>query len=84
MSSLRIAYRLVRTNTVSRLLGCAFQFMFGRFYTVFSVKKVFLITLVIFEGGCLLAGLAPSSKALVVGRAISGFGASGLISGVFV
>lgn len=66
-----------------RLTSCAFQFMFGKMYAVFSVKAVFLTALCIFEAGSLLSGIAPTSAALVVGRAVSGLGCAGIIAGVF-
>jgi MFS family permease len=66
-----------------RLTSCSLQFMFGKFYSLFSVKTVFLVALAIFETGSLLAASAPTSKALVVGRAISGVGSAGIIQGIF-
>lgn len=57
--------------------------MFGKMYTVFSIKIVFLSALFIFEIGSLLSALAPSSAALVLGRAIAGFGSAGIVSGIF-
>ena len=57
--------------------------MFGKLYHLFSVKYVFLVSIVIFEIGSLIAGVAPTSAALVLGRAISGMGCAGIISGVF-
>ncbi|KAI9727502.1 MAG: hypothetical protein M1828_006444 [Chrysothrix sp. TS-e1954] len=66
------------------LTTCSFQFMFGKLYSVFSVKTVFLTTFVIFLVGSAVSGAAPSSTALVAGRAISGLGCAGIISGAFV
>jgi MFS family permease len=57
--------------------------MFGKFYSLFSIKVIFLVALAIFEIGSLLAATAPTSKALVVGRAISGVGSAGIIQGIF-
>ncbi|CAL5874497.1 uncharacterized protein PFLUO_LOCUS8793 [Penicillium psychrofluorescens] len=62
----------------------AFQLFFGRLYTIFSIKWVFLCALGIFELGSLICGVAPSSTALIVGRAIAGLGASGLFSGALI
>lgn len=67
----------------SRLTSCAFQFMFGKMYTVFSIKAVFMTALFIFELGSLLSAVAPTSTALVVGRAVSGIGSAGVVAGVF-
>ncbi|KAH8820686.1 permease of the major facilitator superfamily [Xylogone sp. PMI_703] len=66
-----------------RFTSCSFQFMFGKMYSIFSLKVVFLTALCIFELGSALSGSASSSAALVLGRAISGLGAGGMISGIF-
>ncbi|KJK60390.1 drug resistance transporter EmrB/QacA subfamily protein [Aspergillus parasiticus SU-1] len=66
-----------------RLTSCSFQFMFGKLYYLFSVKYVFLASIVIFEIGSLIAGVAPTTATLVLGRSISGMGCAGIISGVF-
>jgi MFS family permease len=66
-----------------RLTSCSLQFMFGKFLPSVSVKIVFLVALAIFETGSLLAASAPTSKALVVGRATLGVGSAGIIQGVF-
>lgn len=60
---------------------CAFQLVFGRLYSQFSIKIVYLASLVTFELGSLLCALSPSSTAFIVGRAIAGCGGSGLMSG---
>lgn len=66
-----------------RLTSCSLQFMFGKFYSLFSVKVVFLVALAIFEAGSLIAATAASSKALILGRAVSGMGSAGIIQGIF-
>ncbi|KAJ0122150.1 mfs transporter [Diaporthe amygdali] len=63
---------------------CAFQLFFGRLYQRFSVKWVFLLCLFVFELGSLICGVAPSSTALIVGRAIAGVGAAGIFSGALI
>jgi MFS family permease len=63
---------------------CAFQLMFGRLYTFFSVKGVFLISILIFEVGSAVCGAAPSSTALIVGRAIAGVGSAGIYAGAVI
>ncbi|KAH8589817.1 putative MFS multidrug transporter [Bisporella sp. PMI_857] len=62
----------------------ASQLFFGRLYGIFNVKWTFLCSLIIFEVGSLVCGVAPSSTALIIGRAIAGLGASGLFSGTFI
>lgn len=66
-----------------RLTVVSFLFMFSKLYTVTSIKTVYIISLVIFELGCLLCTVAWSSKVIILGRAISGVGGSGILSGVF-
>ncbi|KAL2178809.1 major facilitator superfamily domain-containing protein, partial [Thermothelomyces heterothallicus CBS 202.75] len=66
------------------LTACAFQPMFGRVFTLFSVKKAYLTAMFLFELGSLLCGVAPSSIVLIVGRAIAGLGSAGILTGSFV
>jgi MFS family permease len=53
----------------------------GKIYKYNSLKWNFLIYMLIFEAGSLICAVAPSSKVLIVGRAIAGLGASGLSVG---
>lgn len=62
---------------------CASQPLAGKVYTLFSKKISHLLYLFIFELGSLVCGLAPSSRALIAGRTIAGFGASGIFAGGF-
>ena len=48
-----------------------------------QVKRSFIIALIFFELGSLLCGIAPSSKVLIVGRAIEGIGDGGIFAGSF-
>lgn len=57
---------------------------FGKFYTFFSIKWVFLVAIAIFEVGSLICGVAPNSAALIVGRAIAGVGSAGVFSGAYL
>jgi len=63
------------------LTTAALQLLFGRFYTFFSIKYVFLIAIFIFEIGSLICGVAQNSVTLIVGRAVAGVGAAGIFSG---
>ena len=58
--------------------------MFGKFYTFFSIKTMYLISIFIFEVGSALCGAAPVSDALIVGRAIAGLGSAGIFCGALV
>ena len=63
---------------------CSFQLAFGKCYSVFSIKSVFLAAIGIFEFGSLICGIAPTSIALIVGRAIAGMGCAGIFSGALI
>lgn len=66
------------------LTTCALQLFFGKLYTFFKIKTVFLVSIFIFEIGSAVCGAAPSSVALIVGRAIAGVGSAGIFSGALV
>lgn len=66
------------------LTTASFQLLFGKFYTFFSIKYVFLIAIGIFELGSLVCGAAPNSIALILGRAIAGLGSAGIFSGALI
>ena len=63
------------------LTATAFQPTYGKIYTIFSIKWVFLGAIGVFEVGSLICGVAPSSAVLIVGRAIAGIGVGGIFSG---
>ncbi|KAI0477870.1 MFS general substrate transporter [Xylariaceae sp. FL0804] len=62
---------------------CSTQPLAGKMYTLFPKKVVYLIYLFVFELGSLVCALAPSSHALIAGRAVAGLGASGIFAGGF-
>lgn len=63
------------------LTTCSVTLMFGKLYTFYPIKWIYLIALSIFEIGSLICGVTPSSVGLICGRAIAGLGAAGLFSG---
>ncbi|KAJ0417573.1 major facilitator superfamily domain-containing protein [Aspergillus carlsbadensis] len=65
------------------LVTASFQTAWGKAYGFFSLKLTFLLALFLFEVGSLVCAVAPSSVALIVGRAIAGLGAAGLNTGSF-
>jgi MFS family permease len=70
------------TQSIAYLLTtAALQLLFGKFYTYWRIKTVFLTSIGIFEVGSALCGAAPNSTALIIGRAIAGLGSSGIFSG---
>lgn len=66
------------------LTSTALQPTFGRIYKVFQIKWVFLSAIAVFELGSLICAVAPSSTALIVGRAIAGIGVGGIFSGALI
>ncbi|RMY77621.1 hypothetical protein D0864_09436, partial [Hortaea werneckii] len=63
------------------LTASSFQLLFGRIYTFYTPKYVFLILIGLFEVGSAICGAAPNSVAFIVGRAIAGMGSAGITSG---
>ncbi|KAN0067849.1 Major facilitator superfamily domain containing protein [Elaphomyces granulatus] len=60
---------------------CSTQLIFGKLYTFYSVKWIYLSSLAIFELGSLICGFTPTSTGLIIGRAIAGLGSAGIFSG---
>ncbi|OHE92728.1 major facilitator superfamily transporter [Colletotrichum orchidophilum] len=56
----------------------AFQPTFGRLYTLFNARILYLMSIVICS---ILCAASPNSAALITGRVISGIGAAGLLCG---
>lgn len=63
---------------------CATQLLFGKLYTLYPVKTIFLAAIALFELGSVVSGAAPTSNALIAGRAVSGVGGAGVFSGAMV
>ncbi|KPM40577.1 hypothetical protein AK830_g6010 [Neonectria ditissima] len=63
------------------LTQMSFQPTFGKMYTFFNLKWVYLSAGVIFEVGSIICAAAPNSPAFIVGRAVAGLGAAGLFCG---
>ncbi|KAH8892800.1 MFS general substrate transporter [Thozetella sp. PMI_491] len=59
----------------------AFQPFFGSLYKYLNAKLVYLVSLFIFEVGSAISASAPVSSVLILGRAVLGFGAAGLLQG---
>ena len=63
------------------ITGASFSLIFGKIYKHYSIKSVFLGSIFLFEVGSAVCGAAPSSIALIIGRAIAGLGSSGIFTG---
>ncbi|KAI7969806.1 hypothetical protein EIK77_006754 [Talaromyces pinophilus] len=66
------------------LTNFAFLSSWGKAYKYFPLKTSFLLAGVVFEIGNIVCATAASSTAVVVGRAISGMGGAGIMSGAFI
>ncbi|KAJ7174071.1 major facilitator superfamily domain-containing protein [Mycena crocata] len=66
------------------LTTAAVQLLFGRLYTVLSIKWVYIAAISLFEIGSVVCGAAPTSSALIIGRAIAGLGSAGIASGASI
>ncbi|KIW70229.1 hypothetical protein PV04_02520 [Phialophora macrospora] len=62
---------------------CSLQPLVGRIYTHFPTKYTYITFASIFSIGALVCATAPSSEALIVGRAVQGIGGAGVINGAF-
>lgn len=60
---------------------CSLTLVYGKLYTFYSTKWVYLIAIAIFEAGSIICGAAPNSVGLIIGRAIAGLGGGGMYSG---
>ncbi|ORY13901.1 putative efflux pump antibiotic resistance protein [Clohesyomyces aquaticus] len=63
------------------LTSATLQITYGRLYTLFSTKNIYILSSALFSIGSLVCATAPNSTALIVGRAIAGCGAAGTMSG---
>jgi MFS family permease len=66
------------------LTTSCFQLLWGKFYTFYPPKYVFLALITLFELGSAICGSAPNSIAFIIGRAIAGMGSAGILSGAIV
>jgi MFS family permease len=66
------------------LTTSCFQLLWGKFYTFYPPKYVFLALITLFEIGSAICGSAPNSIAFIIGRAIAGMGSAGILSGAIV
>ncbi|RDH35416.1 MFS general substrate transporter [Aspergillus welwitschiae] len=59
----------------------AFQPVYGCFYRLFPTDIVYRLSIIIFEVGTILCAAANSSPMFIVGRAVAGLGAAGVLQG---
>ncbi|KAH7256042.1 major facilitator superfamily domain-containing protein [Fusarium tricinctum] len=63
------------------ITSSATQLLWGRIFTFYPTKTVYLVAIFFFELGSLLCGVAPNSVSFIIGRAIAGAGSAGIYSG---
>ena len=66
------------------LTSCGFILTYGRIYTFYPTKPVFLSGIFLFEVGSAICGAAQSSMMLIIGRAVAGLGSSGVFTGAIL
>ncbi|KAF9971155.1 hypothetical protein BGZ73_005938 [Actinomortierella ambigua] len=70
--------------TAYLLTATSFQPLYGKFSDIFGRKATMLFANVMFLAGSAVCGWATSMNMLIVGRAIAGLGAGGLMAMVFI
>jgi MFS family permease len=75
----------------SRLLGCrtrkilnAMQPIYGKMSDIYGRKSLLLVVYVVFATGSVIVGVAQSMSNVILGRVISGLGASGMTAFVSI
>ncbi|RYP55442.1 hypothetical protein DL769_010170 [Monosporascus sp. CRB-8-3] len=66
------------------VMTASFTFLFGKLYTLAPAKRLYMVSICIFELGSLLCTVATTSQLFIFGRAVAGVGAAGIISGTIV
>lgn len=54
---------------------------FGKIYSFFDIKTVFLLSLLVFETGSIICATSTSSSMFILGRAVAGIGGASLYAG---
>ena len=66
------------------ITNAAFQSPWGEAYQYFSLKKTFMLAILVFEVGNVICASAPSSEVLIFGRVVAGMGGGGVMTGAFI
>lgn len=66
------------------ITNAAFQSPWGKAYQHFSLKRTFLLAILVFEVGNVICASAPSSEVLIFGRIVAGMGGGGVMTGAFI
>ncbi|KAJ5094686.1 hypothetical protein N7456_010547 [Penicillium angulare] len=71
-------------QTTYLLTLCAPILVMGRLYTFYSMKTLYALSFTVFVAGSILTAASPTSTAFILGRAVSGLGASGINAGMYI
>ncbi|KAJ3499582.1 hypothetical protein NLG97_g212 [Lecanicillium saksenae] len=63
---------------------CVLQLSFGLVLKYYSTKYTLFVLTAIFEIGSIVCASAPTSNALIIGRALTGIGAAGIAPGAYL
>lgn len=66
----------------SLLPQCATMLIYGQLYSYYSMKTLYEVSLFVFCIGSVLSATAPTSTSFIIGRALSGLGAAGILAGM--
>ena len=66
------------TTNRSFMTFASFQLIYGKLFTFYPIKTVFISSIFIFEVGSLICAVAPVSGPFITGRAIAGMGYAGI------
>ena len=64
------------------LAAASTNFVWGRFYSLFDVKRLYIVSIVVFQTGSAVCGAAKSLDMLIAGRVLGGLGCQGMYIGV--
>ncbi|OLN89763.1 putative HC-toxin efflux carrier TOXA 26 [Colletotrichum chlorophyti] len=64
--------------------SCTFILLYGKVYTLFSIKRSYMSAIFLFLIGSALCGAARNSHSFIFGRAVAGLGSAGISSGTQV
>src|ERR1700737_3918456 len=64
------------------LAAASLLLAWGKFYSLFNSKWLYIASIITFETGSTICGAAPNMDSLIVGRAIAGIGGIGMYQGV--
>ncbi|PVH99797.1 MFS general substrate transporter [Periconia macrospinosa] len=68
-------------GSVYLLTTNAFQPTFGKLFSMFNMKVVYLVAMAIFQIGSIVCATAKNSADLIIGRAVAGVGGAAIFSG---